>query len=198
MSELPDRIEIEDSYINKVRYIVNGFTILLIIINVIFPILWFFESSDIFLTIFLVVVSNVSVMPIIIGWIRIASPFYKVKLVISTDSIDFYIQNSLYLQFPWNELERIELIRVSGIGYKLNFKSQKQSNIVRLYLFIFKRTRETLTIDTLKQFANRLNKEFIELPRERNDNRIDFRKDLEDIREFTRENKYEKNNDLSY
>lgn len=114
-------------------------------------------------------------------------PILEVKFSISHSKIEIYIQNRLYFNLTWDEIEIIELLKEKyyinpmylGRGYKLNFLCQTKTKAIRLYLFYLSKKKKKKIINIIKSFASSLNKKFLEKPTEKADKEDVFREYLQ-------------------
>jgi hypothetical protein len=118
------------------------------------------------------IITSIVLAIILIAIIKVEKPIIYLKFFISTVKVELYLQNKLYLQLFWKNFERIEMIKQRyskgypggyiGICPKFKFIGLNQSIDLNLIGLPFKRKKKTLIVASIKQFAEMLNKDFIE------------------------------------
>lgn len=188
------KIPVEITYSNKKIYLYGEILPLIFLfcfIDIIIPV-WaaialISTGINIFpLVIFILIVANGTLITIVIIHLEDIIPFLNVRILITNDIIEIYIQNKLYFQDFWNKIEKIESIKFKfWMGYKLNFISNIKTKTLRLHLLTASNRCRNI-INWLKKFANNLNIDFLELvekqSREDEDEEYEEHKKIEIIR----------------
>lgn len=119
-----------------------------------------------------IIVTSIILTIIVIAIIKVEKPIKYLKFFISTVKVELYLQNKLYFQLSWKNFERIEMIKqryskgypggYRGICPKFKFIGINQSIDLNLIGLPFKRKKKTLIVALIKQFAEKLDKDFFE------------------------------------
>lgn len=125
--------------------------------------------------------------------IKTETPIYKFRFSVSDKKIDIYLQNRLYKQYYWKDLDKIELVKEKYSGKRI-LTFRKKSNIifhgphlsdsVRLYNLVIFHRKVNYILSTLKKFAEILNKPFIEIPELKKLSDKEILDDLAEIERF--------------
>lgn len=154
------------TYYTGIIVITIGMPILFFIV---FPLFWegyiqlFFTLGSILFLFLLVGIGDWALIYCVNNIYREIKPIQKTKLSISNGELKIYIQNKLYLQILLNEIEKIEFVKQRwDLPRKINLISPGFCDEILLFLFIFKRKKQDLVFEYLKQVAESLNIKLIE------------------------------------
>jgi len=163
-------IEIEDSSINYYKSTLYSLVAMVFFINGFFPIFYalilpliMVGKIDIVFLIGFILFVDLIFLPLIFAYLKSIKPFYKVRILISNNEINMYLQNKLYLQYIWSNIEKIELMKFKHNEYKVNFLGREESGSIRLSFLIFKKKKRSKFLYSLRSYAKDLNINFSEL-----------------------------------
>ncbi len=161
-------IEVEDTY--KVKLIVDGIIFIIVgfipLISLLISFIIMPESINeaAIITLCLIQILTFSLnIPLFIHHLKKWYPVYRVKCQISIEKIGFYIQNRIYFEIKWNDINRIEFIResyASGMGsddtYKVRIFSLNKMKDIRLYALRFRFKNAKLILSKLEEISTYL------------------------------------------
>jgi hypothetical protein len=110
----------------------------------------------------IIIIANIPLIIFVIRLITFLTPLQKTKVLLSSTELKIYLQNNLFLHILLNEIRAIEALRIKLMGYKIIFKNLNTEEVLRLYLFLFKRSQQRLFVDYLKNVSKKLNITYIE------------------------------------
>lgn len=170
MNENLSPLVITDNGWNKVSKVYYFFIVITFIsADVILPYLFLYVLPPIFnssleLVDFtgIIIIANIPLIILIMKLIAFLTPLQKTKVLISNTELKICLQNKLFFHISLNEIETIKAIRIKLTGYNIIFKNSNTEKVLRLYFFLFKRKRQRIFVDYLKEMSKRLNIEYIE------------------------------------
>ena len=170
-----ERFEVEDIY--KLRMISEGIVSFFILFVTTFAFIISFliwpetiNTSSIIALIFLQILmlpfGILLISKSFLNWY----PVYRVKCQISLKIICFYIRDRIYLQFSWDDINKIEFLReryACGMGenidtYKIKIYFLNKIHCIRLYALRFRSKNVKLILSKLKEISSKLNIEIVE------------------------------------
>ncbi|MHA2474420.1 MAG: hypothetical protein ACXAES_14435 [Promethearchaeota archaeon] len=108
------------------------------------------------------IVMNLPTLAFIIKIISMVTPLQKTKICILDTELKIFLQNSLFSRILLNELETVELIKIRKNNIALNFKKPNFERRLLIILFLFKKKKQDLLADYLKEASEKFGIHFFE------------------------------------
>ncbi|MFX0040940.1 MAG: hypothetical protein ACFFCY_15890 [Promethearchaeota archaeon] len=190
-----EEFEVKDSL--KKSFIIRLSCLLspIIILDIIF-LIWviILEFQGIHISLYLVpllIIFSIPFFLILVTYIRRSIPIQRTRIFISNESIDFFLQDKLFIRLLWHDIEKI--IAIKEISYPPNsfakwinlyFKGPNLNKSIRPYFLGLNHRNENLLLSALEEYAKALQIQFTVDLNKNKTNKEHTLKELDEIKKF--------------
>jgi len=183
-------VEIEDSLerrFNRLYYFIfyifvfiNAFILALAISSI-----FVLDSLKIFgFCIILLIFVNIVFYSSLHDFSRFHKPIQRVKIVISEEKIEIFLQNRLFREYIWRYFEEVIITKEGFWGFRINFRGSYSDEHIRLHVLAFDKSETKMVLSSLEAFSNHLKKDFIIANKKEKADDEEVQKEFKEFREF--------------
>ena len=202
IDENPEIVEIKDSLEKRFNFIYYSIVYLLVYVNsflLAVGITSIFVFEDIFgLVVFLAlaVIMDTAFFVAIHGLNSNLKPILRVKIVISEERIEIFVQNHSFREYLWREIEKIMIATETYAWMEKRFRIDMNGKYwqkhIRPDVFHLNKENTRKLIQSLKEYSTRLDKEYIVIAQREKGDWEEFQKEVDEIENFRRKFKKKK------